>query len=46
MYRIEFYEQGDGKSELWEFLEEMRNKSVFSKDARIQYKQMVLYIQL
>lgn len=46
MYRIEFYEQEDGKSELWEFLEEMRIKSVFSKDARIQYKQMVLYIQL
>ena len=46
MYRIEFYEQEDCKSELWEFLEEMRIKSVFSKDARIQYKQMVLYIQL
>lgn len=46
MYRIEFYEQEDGKSELWEFLEEMRIKSDFSKDARIQYKQMVLYIQL
>lgn len=46
MYRIEFYEQEDGKSELWEFLEEMRIKSGFSKDARIQYKQMVLYIQL
>ena len=46
MYRIEFYEQEDGKSELWEFLEEMRIKSDFSKDSRIQYKQMVLYIQL
>lgn len=27
MYRIEFYEDANGYSELWEFLEELRKKS-------------------
>lgn len=46
MYTIEFYEKANGESELWEFLEELRKKSSTSKDARIQYKQIGLYIQL
>lgn len=46
MYTVEFYEDSDGRSELWEFLEELRLKSAFSKDARIQHKQISLYIQL
>ncbi len=46
MYRVEFYETADGKSELWNFLEELRMKAVTSKDARIQHKQISLYIQL
>lgn len=46
MYTIEFYETADGKSELWDFLETLRTKAVSSKDARIQYKQATLYIQL
>ena len=46
MFKIEFYETADGKSELWDFLEELRIKSASSKDARIQYNQIVLYIQL
>lgn len=46
MYTIEFYEKANGESELWEFLEELRKKSSTSKDARIQYKQVSLYIQL
>lgn len=45
-YNIEFYEDKNGKSEVWEFLEELRKKSAKNKDARIQYKQIVLYIQL
>ncbi len=46
MYTVEFYENDRGVSELWDFLEELRMKSVSNKDARIQYKQIVLYIQL
>ena len=46
MYIIEFYEDENGKSELWDFLEFLRVKAIKSKDARIQYKQISLYIQL
>lgn len=46
MYTIEFYEKDNGESEIWEFLETLRVKASTSKDARIQYKQAVLYIQL
>lgn len=46
MYTVEFYEKANGKSELWNFLEELRIKSATNKDARIQYKQISLYIQL
>ena len=46
MYTVEFYEDVNGVSELWDFLEELRVKSATSKDARIQHKQISLYIQL
>lgn len=46
MYTVEFYEKENGKSELWDFLEELRVRALKSKDARIQYKQLVQYIQL
>jgi phage-related protein len=46
MYNIEFYENSNGRSELWEFLESLRVKAATNKDARIQYKQISLYIQL
>lgn len=46
MYNIEFYENSSGKSELWNFLESLRQKSQTSKDARIQYKQILFYIEL
>lgn len=46
MYIVEFYETADGKSELWDFLENLRIKAAKSKDARIQHKQISLYIQL
>ena len=45
-YTIEFYEQTNGESDVWIFLENLRNKAATSKDARIQYKQLSLYIQL
>ncbi len=46
MYNIEFYSTADGISELWNFLDELQRKAATSKDARIQHKQIVLYIQL
>ena len=46
MYNVEFYETQDGKSQLWEFLEDLRIKVATSKDARIQHKQASLYIEL
>ena len=35
MYNIEFYEDANGHSELWDFLEELRLKAATNKDARI-----------
>ncbi len=46
MYTVEFYEKATGESELWDFLEKLRQKAETNKDARIQYKQIGLYIQL
>lgn len=46
MYNIEFYENSTGTSELWNFMEELRQKAESSKDARIQLKQIRLHIQL
>ena len=46
MYIIKFYEKPNGESDVWNFLEELREKAKTSKDARIQYKQVCLYIQL
>lgn len=46
MYIVEFYETQDGKSQIWEFLEDLRIKAATSKDARIQHKQASLYIEL
>ena len=46
MYRIEFYENANCESELWNFLEKLRKQSKTNKDARIQYKQIIFYIEL
>ena len=46
MFKIEFYENAKGESELWEFLESLRLKSEGNKDLRIQYKQITFYIEL
>lgn len=46
MYKIEFYENKRGESEVWDFLEALREKSQSSKDARIQYNQIIFYIDL
>ena len=46
MYKVEFYEKSDGTSDLWDFLEKLRQKAQTNKDARIQLKQIRLHIQL
>lgn len=45
-YNIIFFEKENGESEIWNFLENLRVKAAESKDARIQYNQILLYIQL
>ena len=45
-YQIIFYEKSNGKSDVWDFLEQLRHKSMKSKDARIQYKQVLLSIPI
>ena len=46
MYEIVFYEKSDGSSDIFDFIESLRESSKTNKDARIQYKQITLYIQL
>lgn len=46
MYTIEFYEDSRGNSSVWQFLEILRIKALTNKDARIQYKQICLYLNL
>lgn len=46
MFRIEFYTTANGTSQLWDFLDNLQQKSIKSKSARIQHKQILMYIQL
>ena len=46
MFNIAFYEDKNGHSELENQLMELAKKSNSSKDARIQFKQIMLYIEL
>lgn len=46
MYTVEFYETEDGKSQILDFLEELRASAATNKDSRIQLKQVSLYIEL
>ena len=46
MYNIDFYETFDGFSDIIELLESLRAKADTVKDARIQYGQLVRYIEL
>ncbi len=45
MYQIEFYRTKQGFSDVETFLDSLLLKSAKNKDARIQYKQVVQYIQ-
>lgn len=46
IFNIVFYENEKGFSDVWEWLETLRQKAATNKDARIQHKQAVTYIQL
>ena len=46
MYDIVFYENKDGYSELYEQFQALANLSEKQKDARIQFKQIILQIEL
>ena len=41
MYNIEFYEDSNGRSELWEFLESLRVKAATNKDARTRLNENI-----
>ena len=45
-YKISFYEDKNGKSETLDFIDNLRSKAQKSKNARIQYKQIVFYLEL
>ena len=45
MYKVEFYEDVDGFSDVREFLFELNQKKDKVKTARIQYQQVARYIQ-
>ncbi|MBQ9879717.1 MAG: type II toxin-antitoxin system RelE/ParE family toxin [Clostridia bacterium] len=46
MFNVEFFEDKNGRSELWDFLEELRTRSDTNKDLRVQYKQIIFCIEL
>ena len=46
MFRVVFYEKENGESELWNFIEALRLSSPANKDSRIQYRQIILHIQM
>lgn len=46
MYTIDFYQNKNGESQVLDFIEKLRLKSLTSKDARIQYNQILLCIDL
>lgn len=45
-YEIEFYEDSDGHSDIDDFLNDLATKGIKNKDARIQFRQVALYIEL
>ena len=46
MNQVVFYEDANGVSELWNFLDDLLQRRTGNKDARIQHKQIVYYIEL
>lgn len=46
MNTLKFYEDKNGNSQIWDFFESLRIKAKTSKDARIQFKQLNMYMEL
>ena len=46
MFKVVFYEDKNGKSEIYEQMMDLANKSNTNKDCRIQLKQITLYVDL
>lgn len=46
MFNIELYENRHGFSEVGDYLEKLSAKSAVNKDSRIQFWQIVLFIEL
>ena len=46
MYEVLLYEDQNGKSEINDYLMDLAEKAASNKDARIQFKQITLYIEL
>ena len=45
-FDIEFYYDANGESDVYNFLKELEKKAVSDKNARIQYRQVSLFIEL
>lgn len=45
-FEIDFYEKENGKSEILDLINDLQRKKDKDKNARIQYKQIILYIEL
>lgn len=46
MYQIAFYRDRQGRQAVVEFLDELRNNSAHSKDARINFNKISLYLEV
>ena len=46
MFQVEFYENSKAESEIFDYIEKLRTQADNNKDSRIQYRQMVFYIEL
>lgn len=46
MYKVIFYHNKNGESELFDFFQSLNSKSATNKDARIMLKQFTLYINI
>lgn len=45
-YTIDFYYDKNGESDIYNLFKDLEKKSSKNKDARIQYRQLLLYIEL
>ena len=46
MYEIIFYEDKNGKSEVTDYLQYLKNKAATSKDSRLNYNKVIAYIDI